>query len=97
MTIIGFFTGLSYLRTAMNIKVRFLSYYQLIAGVDSTIVRLMEPATLQDLIHELEKQIDALAASPPQTTFLVNHQQVPFDYPLKENDEVMALYLIGGG
>lgn len=81
----------------MEVTVKFFSYNRIIAGRDKMSLELPEGATIADLIGELQRSLGKPDLGKEKTEFMVNQKQASRETALNNKDEILLLYIIGGG
>ena len=81
----------------MKVTVKFFSVYREIAGTDRLTLDLSENATVDEAIRLLHKVLKGPVVEMDQTVFMVNQDRATPETRLKEGDEILLLYLLGGG
>jgi molybdopterin converting factor small subunit len=81
----------------MKVTAKFFSVYREIAGTDRLTLDLSEDATVEEAIRLLHKRLKGPVVEMDQTVFMVNQNRATPETRLKEGDEILLLYLLGGG
>jgi molybdopterin converting factor small subunit len=82
----------------MNVMVKFLSQFRVMAGTDKAEVELPEKAKVAALLDALREPYPGIFPVVEQhAMIMVNHKMVAPETVLQDGDEVMLLQILGGG
>ena len=82
----------------MNVTVKFLSRFRVLAGTDKAEVELPEHAKVSTLLDALREPYPGIFPVVEQhAMIMVNHKVVAPEAVLRDGDEVMLLQILGGG
>ena len=81
----------------MTVTVHFYSYYKELTGCAETTATVSEPATLRELVRELQVRFPRLAALENTMLLAVGVEYQPRDYILREGDAVALFPPVQGG
>lgn len=81
----------------MEVTVKFFSYCRVVAGTDQLRTEIPEGATIADLMDKLRRTLGNPDIGKDQTNYMVNSKHAALDTTLNDNDEIILLYIIGGG
>ncbi len=82
----------------MEVRVLFYGYLKTLTGTDSIPVNLPEESVMLALLDELEGLYPDVELKGAFVKIVVNNEiNASLAYPLQDGDEVMFLYILGGG
>ncbi len=81
----------------MTVTVHFYSYYKELTGCADTTATVSAPATLRELVRELQVRFPRLAALENTMLLAVGVEYQPRDYILREGDAVALFPPVQGG
>ena len=80
-----------------HIKVLLFAHFAEIAGVDSWEVSLSGPATVEDVVQALRRDVPAASALPDRPLCARNQSQARLDETVNDGDEIALLPPLAGG
>lgn len=82
----------------MEVKLKYFGVSTATLGREPQLVELPDNATIEHLLNAVcDKIKDPVDVLLKAAVFLVNNSKVNKDYVLNDGDEVLILYVLGGG